>query len=91
MSFTKGPWHIAELTKQYGVYDASGTAVAKVGGAFGVAMERRLADARLIASAPELYEALRLMIADFGDYPAHERPCLAFDLARAALAKAEGK
>lgn len=46
------------------------------------------ANARLIAVAPELLEALQVMVADFGDYPASERPCRAFDLARAAIAKA---
>jgi hypothetical protein len=48
-------------------------------------------DAALIAAAPELYEALKLLIADFGDYPAYKRPFHAFDVARAAIAKAEGR
>lgn len=48
------------------------------------------ANARLIASAPDLLEALQTMIADFGDYPASERPCRAFDMARDAIAKALG-
>ena len=46
--------------------------------------------AHLFAAAPDLLEALEMMIADFGDYPASERPCLAFDKARAAIAKATG-
>lgn len=45
-------------------------------------------NARLIAAAPELLEALEMLVADFGGYPASERPCLAFDKARAAIAKA---
>lgn len=49
-----------------------------------------LANARLIAAAPELLDALKLIVADFGDYPASDRPCHAFDVARAAIAKAEG-
>jgi len=31
-----------------------------------------------------------LLIADFADYPASDRPCHAFDVARAAIARAEG-
>lgn len=46
------------------------------------------ANARLIAAAPDLYEALRLLVADVADYPAWQRPCHALDAARAALAKA---
>lgn len=48
-------------------------------------------DARLIAAAPDLLAALQMMLADFADYPASERPCLAFDKARAAIAKATGQ
>jgi len=48
------------------------------------------ANARLIAASPDLLTALQMLVADFGDYPASERPCLAFDKARAAIAKATG-
>ena len=50
-----------------------------------------VANARLIAAAPDMLEALRMLVADFGDYPASERPCLAFDKARSAIAKATGQ
>lgn len=46
------------------------------------------ANARLIASAPELFEALELLLKDVADYPAWQRPCHAVDVATAALAKA---
>jgi len=46
--------------------------------------------ATLIAASPDLLEALQMLIADFADYPASERPCLAFDKARAAITKALG-
>ena len=55
---------------------------------FGPARPERDANAKLIAAAPDLLSALRLMLADFEDYPASERPCHAFDVARAAIAKA---
>ena len=47
-------------------------------------------NAKLIAAAPELLEALRLLLADVADYPAWQRPCLAVDKANAAVAKATG-
>ena len=47
-----------------------------------------LANARLISAAPDLLEALNLLVADVQDYPAWQRPCLAVDVARAAIAKA---
>lgn len=51
--FTPGEWRVCELTRRYGVYDSSGTSIAKIDGAYGVAMERRKADAHLIAAAPD--------------------------------------
>lgn len=56
----------------------------------GSSPEVNAANARLIAAAPDLLAALEMMIADFADYPASERPCLAFDRARAAIARAKG-
>jgi hypothetical protein len=52
---------------------------------------KQMRDQRIKAAAPDLLEALELIIADFADYPASERPCLAFDRARAAIAKAKGE
>lgn len=48
------------------------------------------ADGRLIAAAPDLLAALKLLVADVADYEAWERPCHALDKARAVIAKAEG-
>lgn len=58
MKHTPGPWRVIELKNRFGVYDDDGESIAKVDGAFGVAMERRKADAHLIAAAPLMYEAL---------------------------------
>jgi len=43
--------------------------------------------AALSEQRAELLEALRTLVADFADYPASDRPCHAFDKARAAIAK----
>jgi hypothetical protein len=79
--FTPGPWRIA----------GKGTIRAGDGWIGDTHWRNREANARLIAAAPDLYEAVRLLLADFADYPASERPCHAFDVARDALAKAEGR
>jgi hypothetical protein len=59
-------------------------------GVHGRTPEEKMANACLIAAAPELLEALEMMVLDFSDYPASER-FHAFDLARAAIAKAKGE
>ena len=56
---TPGPWHASPLTKSWGVYDQTGTPVAKVGNAFKIELERRAADARLIAAAPDMLVCLQ--------------------------------
>lgn len=45
----------------------------------------------LIAAAPDLYEALALLLEDLKDYSAWDRPCRAVDVAEAALKKARGE
>lgn len=70
---TRGPWHTAPLAKGYGIYDAQGTPIAKVVGAYGVAQERKLADAKLIAAAPQLLAAVELavrLLRKYGDQEA---------------------
>lgn len=53
--------------------------------------ETAIANAHLIAAAPDLYEALQAMIDVASDRESFEEFAPAFDKARAALAKAEGK
>lgn len=54
-------------------------------------LETRMANARLIAAAPELLKALESLVLDVQAYPAWERPCHAVDVARAAIQKARGE
>lgn len=49
------------------------------------------ANARLMAAAPELYEALEELLQDIQQYEAWQRPARAVDVARAAIAKARGE
>lgn len=53
--------------------------------------EQRAVDARLIAAAPDMLAALKLLVEDVRGYAAWDRPCHALDVAEAALSKAEGR
>ena len=91
---TPGRWDVAGSEVW-----ASGRRVASLGGAYGPKdAETRNANARLIAAAPELLEALRGLIEDveltaedFGGDIITEDLMTALDKARAAIAKATGK
>jgi hypothetical protein len=100
---TPGPWEFAEWNA--GINNRPGYGIMAEHGSLNVTVHTRKpkgdgfndvdctdqakADAALIAAAPDLLEALEVMISDFGDYPASERPCRAFDLAYAAIKKAK--
>ncbi len=83
---TPGPWSVwsdPEQKDQCQYIDAKGMAVAHV---FGI---NREANARLIAAAPDLLEALIEMVDDFGPTPSDRFRSLG--PARAAIAKATGE
>lgn len=81
---TPGPWVIRF---DFNVFGGDGRLVASAGGhannvtPLGTDAENR-ANAHLIAAAPELLEALKLIVEHFGD---------PLKVARAAIAKAEGR
>jgi hypothetical protein len=72
-----GPWRVGTARINYAEIYCAGE---RGGGLVALAIKHR--DARLIAAAPELYEALHKFVEHFGD---------PFKNARAALAKADGK
>lgn len=88
-----GPWSINET--HCVIYDRDEK---YVGQAFKIWLnnkerdeERALANARLIAAAPELLEALKVCSAElFAQCADHPRAMLLVEEARAAIAKAEG-
>lgn len=91
--FTPGPWkiHNKNLNYKIKIRDSTGDTVCVILPAQDDGCT--LADASLIAAAPELYEALQAMTAAFRLYVGHEADPAqdevdAFKLARAALAKA---
>ncbi len=92
--FTKGPWTTGNVDKLLvGIKRLNGTEpICFVYGPSdhdtSEVRKRALADAMLIAAAPDLYEALRNLLSEAGEGIA---TCpLTRDAARAALAKADG-
>ncbi len=83
---TPGPWRYMSGT--HSLYDGDGRAVALVYGPRGIDCSRRDANARIIAAAPELLEALKEMLSAWDEDPAYG--AASADKARAAIAKATG-
>lgn len=83
--FSPAPWKVS-LVDETAVIDASGNQVAQASGDYDAADEwpAMAANARLIATSPDLLAALKAVTS---------ADCVhgAFDLARAAIAKAEGR
>lgn len=98
MKFTPGPWLAGREGYNEGVVYSMYDGICQV---FGVPMNawaddvgsefsEGMANARLIASAPDLYEALKACLAYIEDDEGADSKHPAGDMARAALSKAEG-
>jgi hypothetical protein len=84
-SHTPGPWHSGKSKVNHYVATRCGDVVCRLEGSAISPIDARVAaDARLIAAAPDLLEALRSMLED-DDHDEAKRK------ARAAIAKATGE
>lgn len=98
MTHTKAPWHICEVTGRglQLIRDANGYCVAEAvkPANSGAAYINHIANAHLIAAAPNLLAALELMndmFADHAQYDDEGHETAAIVAAQAAIAKARGE
>ena len=88
---TKGPWHVGVKQAEKIVYDARGWAIANATVYHGKNdINEVIANARLIAAAPELLEALQL-VAHSGPLNNGMKDENTMALVRAAITKATGE
>ncbi len=97
MSHTPGPWHTGNIVGERYVFAADGYAVADATVYHRNHDDQHIANARLIAAAPELLEALETMVAYSdkliadGHYDYREpRVQELYDMCAAVIAKATG-
>lgn len=97
---TAGPWVVAEDCGDFdtlAIYSSSGLKLVWWGGHYNVPIEEAEANARLIASAPELLEACKSLLAVIMDEPGNGMDSLlgstdpVIQYAYDAVAKAEAK
>ena len=90
MSYTKGPWRVVHNDKKdYPfILNDEKKVIAQVIGD-GVKIEGNHANAQLISSAPDMYQALKLL-QERDDYGSLRLPTQAKEIINQALAKAEG-
>ena len=95
---TPGPWHLSDETNPLITNDSGSVDVAQVfmysEGTVGSLRPNAYADARLLAAAPELLDAMREMLHQFADHEQYDEDghdTAAINKARAAIAKATGE
>ena len=100
MNYTKGEWTIQELPhdfdfrsgKAYAIRDNRNCCLATVGDVDAIFDgEESQANARLIAAAPDMYEALRIAIRALQDNDIDESMAGEFEILTDAISKAEGR
>lgn len=88
---TPGPWHLGKRAAAKAIYGDKGEEVCQMLGHFN-ADDENLANARLIAAAPELLEALQVIASQSlgDDWTAEQAITFVKEHARSAIAKATG-
>ena len=88
--FTPGPWVVERADDAYCIANVGNLVIMPCAGK--VKHDNAEADARLIAAAPDLLEALEMIVAEADSYTARTgKPVYNWlDQARAAIAKARG-
>lgn len=91
MKHTKGPWQVSSWYSEAGRSCGVSNGIQGVAGVYGMGRDEAEANARLIAAAPELLEALARLVGHC--YPEFDEPLFAaaVDRSRAAIAKATGE
>lgn len=89
-SYTPGPWKVHIGLDYFTVYNESGSTVVPESRC-NPDNERDVADAYLIAAAPEMYEALHMLVNGDDTPNATGSRALAWEKADDALAKARGE
>jgi len=94
MNYTKGKWHLGEKDYWHLIYDGDGALVADMDIVIRD-VRTNLANAQLIASAPDLYEALKLTrnnLQTLSGAAIHYKKAFSanLEIINQALAKAEG-
>lgn len=92
---TPGPWKVFTSPDGFKIIgvgqSVTGEGVTDCGfGLWGGNSPEAFANARLIAAAPDLLDALINLVMDVQQYEAWARPCHNLDVANAAIAKARG-
>ena len=85
--WTPGPWHMWKTVAGEFAVDAASVTVGRINDL----SDETMANARLIAAAPEMYEALKAFVAAHEKSLQLEKTDVALRLSKAAIAKAEGK
>lgn len=92
---TQGPWNVSKPNCGLGIFDVNGKSVAAISSNQSRSWEEKEANARLIASAPELLEALKasraVLKSVIGTIDEMRIIKEQIDLIDKAIAKAEGR